>query len=163
MYVDSVTPTPDQDSGSVDAFHYLSMLKHWGFEVSFVPASNIAYSGKYTDVLQKMGVECLYHPDINSVGDYIKNEGDRYDLIVLSRVSVAAEYIDIVREFAPRAKILFSTVNMHFFREKREAELCGSDKQKIAAQKTEEIEIGVTPKRTIQWWSARPSTKCFDA
>ena len=122
------------------------MLKRWGFKVSFVPASNIAYFGKYSDVLQKMGVECLYYPYINSVGDYIKNEGDRYDLIVLSRVSVAVKYIDIVREFAPQAKILFSTVDLHFLREKREAELCGSDKQEISVRKTEEIEIGVMRK-----------------
>lgn len=150
LFVDATTPTPDQDSGSIDAFHYLSMLRQWGFEVSFIPA-NIAYFGKYTDELQKLGVECLYFPYINSVGDYIKNEGYCYDLVVLSRAPVAAEYIDIVREFAPQAKILFSTVDLHFLREKREAELCGSHILKIAAQETEKIEIGIMRKahRTI--------------
>jgi len=145
LFVDAITPTPDQDAGSVDAVHYLRMLGQWGFKVSFIPY-NYLYFGKYTEELQKMGVECLYSPYYNSVGDYLKDEGYRYDLVVLSRLQVAAEYIDIVREYAPQAKILFRTVDLNFLREKREAEQKRSGKLKISAQKTEELELGIMRK-----------------
>jgi GT2 family glycosyltransferase/glycosyltransferase involved in cell wall biosynthesis len=142
LFVDASTPTPDQDSGSVDAFQYMKMFRQWGFEVSFLPVNN-AYFGKYTEELQKMGIECQYSPYNRNVGDYIKKYGHRYNLVILSRLPVAVDYINKVRKYAPQAKIIFSTVDLHFLREKRQAELNGSVIQKIAAQKTEEIEIGV--------------------
>jgi GT2 family glycosyltransferase len=145
LYVDASTPTPDKDSGSVDAFNYMKMLRNWNFEVTFIPA-NLAYFGKYTEALQEIGVECLYSPYCKGVGDYLKKNGDRYDLVVLSRLPVAAEFIDRVRKVAPQAKIIFNTVDLHFLRAKREAELKGSIKEKNAARKTEEVEIGVMRK-----------------
>ena len=57
-----------------------------------------------------------------------------------------SEFIDDVRKFAPQSKIIFSTVDLHFLREKREAELKGSVKGINAARKTEELEVGVMRK-----------------
>ena len=41
----------------------------------------------------------------------------------LCRVEIANRYLDLVRQLVPRARIVFNTVDLHFLRELREAEL----------------------------------------
>ncbi len=46
--------------------------------------------------------------------------------MILSRHYVAAKHIDAVRAFAPHALVVFDTVDLHFLREERLAELNAS-------------------------------------
>ncbi len=45
---------------------------------------------------------------------------------MLCRHTVAGQYVDLVRRHAPQAKLLFDTVDLHFLRERRAAELSGN-------------------------------------
>ncbi len=122
LVVDACTPTPDQDSGSNDTLAYLLALKARGFHVSFIPAHNLCHFGEHTNRLQKLGIECLYAPYTTSMEDYLAAEGHRFDLVVLFRVTVAGSLMDVVREHAARARVVFNTVDLHFLREQRQAE-----------------------------------------
>ena len=42
---------------------------------------------------------------------------------MLSRATVAVKYVDLVKRIAPRAKLVFDTVDLHFLRQQRLAEL----------------------------------------
>jgi glycosyltransferase involved in cell wall biosynthesis len=70
-----------------------------------------------------MGVECLYHPYIPSVKAVLESRGEEFDAVMLVRVTVAFELIEQVRACCPRARIIFNTVDLHFLREQRLAEL----------------------------------------
>jgi glycosyltransferase involved in cell wall biosynthesis len=65
---------------------------------------------------------------------------------MLCRVNVAAPLVDLVKRKAPRARILFDTVDLHFLREERQAELTGSSSLSARAMKTRTLELDVIDK-----------------
>ncbi len=148
LVVDATTPTPDQDSGSMDIFNYMQIIKNLGYHVTFIP-QNIAHAGRYTRDLQRIGVECLYAPWIYSAREAVKRYASRADMVFLSRFYVAAPLVDIVRRVNPAARIIFDTVDIHFIRESREAELLNSTRLRINADKTRRRELEVIEKSDL--------------
>ncbi len=122
LVIDAVMLTPDQDSGSLRMSRLLGLLNELGWGVSFIP-SNLEPVEPYATYLRQRGIEVLTAPQIASLPDYLKRCGSVYELVILSRASVAEQYFDLVREYAPQAKIWFDTVDLHFLREQRAAEL----------------------------------------
>jgi glycosyltransferase involved in cell wall biosynthesis len=57
---------------------------------------------------------------------WLAREGAALDAVMLCRLPVADQYIDVVRRFAPQARVIFDTVDLHFIRERRAAELTGN-------------------------------------
>lgn len=141
LFIDSVTPTPDQDSGSIDAFNFMCMLRKFGYEVSFIPSLNLLHHGSYTRELQKNGVECQYYPYIVDTEDYIRKHKKRFDLVFVSRLPVAAQFMRHIKKKMTNAKVIFNTVDLHFLREERRSQLLGNSKQQ--AQKMKRLEISL--------------------
>lgn len=123
LIIDACTPTPDQDSGSIDMVNYLTLFDQLGYRVSFIPESNRLHFGRYTEALQARGVECLYHPYLSSVADLLERRGAEFDAVMLVRGPLAFHYLDLVRTHCPQAKVIVNTVDLHFLRERRRAEL----------------------------------------
>lgn len=140
LVIDAITPTPDKDSGSLDAFNYMSILKELSFEVAFIPA-NASHAGRYTRDLQRIGINCLYFPWIRSASDGIRHYGADADMVLLCRVNEASAFLDTVLQHAPKAKVVFDTVDLHFLREQRQAEIFNSSLLARAAEKTRKREL----------------------
>jgi glycosyltransferase involved in cell wall biosynthesis len=104
----------------------LQILRRLGCRVSFLP-ENRAHAGEYTRALQAAGIEAIYHPFVSSLGQYLKETGGRYDVVIMSRVDVARQVVDAVRRYCPRARRIFDTVDLHFLREARRAEVTSLD------------------------------------
>ena len=119
LVIDYATPRPDQDAGGYAAVQEMRLLQSLGFKLTFV-AENMAYFGKYTETLQRMGIECIYAPFAYSVNEVIENRGSEFDMVFITRYGVAAKYIDIIRQRAPKAKIVFNNADLHFLRELRQ-------------------------------------------
>ena len=145
LVIDACTPTPDRDSGSMDTFQYLRILKSFGLHVTFVP-DNLAYFGSYTQDLQRIGVETLYAPYWMSHEEVFKKLGSTFDLVLIYRVSIASRLLKLVRSHAPQAKLIFDTVDLHFLREEREAELTGDPEKLLSAANTRKTELNVISK-----------------
>lgn len=143
LIMDIHTPTPDMDSGSVDAFFQMRLLTEMGYRVTFIPVADLAFRPRYTPDLQRIGVECLYLPHEPSVAGHLHEAGGRYDFVMLSRPATAEEYINLVRYDCPHARILFNTVDLHFLREERQAAVEGDARLARQAQRTRKMEIGV--------------------
>ncbi|MTW20308.1 glycosyltransferase [Allochromatium palmeri] len=122
LVIDAVMLTPDQDSGSLRMFNLLETFLALGWHVGFAP-SNLEYVEPYGSALQRRGVEVLAAPGIESIHAHLQARGDEYDLVILSRANVASQFLDTVRHYAPQAEVWFDTVDLHFLREQREAEL----------------------------------------
>jgi GT2 family glycosyltransferase/glycosyltransferase involved in cell wall biosynthesis len=120
LVLDAETPMPDQNAGSYAAIQEMRMLQVLGFKCTFAP-NNMAWMGHYTEDLQRMGVECLYAPFAGSISEVIEKRGKEFDLIYITRYSVAENYISIIREYAPQAKIILMNADLHFLRELRAA------------------------------------------
>ena len=123
LFIDLCTPTPNNDSGSIDAFNTMLLLREMDFQVTFIPEDNFLYMPEYTTALQRVGIEVLYAPYYRSIDQHLTECGDRYDLAFLNRPTVGERYISLIRKLCPKAKVLFHTVDLHFLRMTREAEL----------------------------------------
>lgn len=143
LVIDEWTPTPDQDSGSQDIVSYFLILRSLGFGITFIPAADLKFVERYSQELQRMGVECLYEPFVGNIGAYLEEFGSRFDLVMLYRPHCAAAHIQAVRRFCPRAKIIFNTVDLHYLREERQAAIEGSADLARQAADTKELELSV--------------------
>ncbi len=122
LIVDATTPTPDQDSGSLRMVNLMRILGDLGCRTTFLP-DNRLWVERYTPALQAIGVEALYAPWAADPVKFFRERGAEFDAIVLSRHYVAASYLGLARLYAPRAKLIFDTVDLHYLREQRAYEL----------------------------------------
>ncbi len=146
LIIDAVTLTPDQDSGSLQSWFFIKILQSLGYKITFIPESNFCFVDRYTFDLQRVGVECLYFPYCDSVGSHLQKAEDQYDLVILSRVVSGGKYVDAVRTHCRKAKVIFDTIDVHFLRETREAEMKKCDKLMARALETKEKELDVARK-----------------
>jgi O-antigen biosynthesis protein len=133
LVVDARVLMPDNDSGSLRMFNLLKILQSLDYKVTFAP-ENLYYDERYTPRLQALGIECIHTPYQNSVAQHLEQHGSLYSLIILSRADVAERNINAALRYAPLAKVIFDTVDLHFLRERRLAELSGSKAEAEAAE-----------------------------
>jgi GT2 family glycosyltransferase len=142
LIFDACTPTPDQDSGSLRMTNLIKILKELEYHVIFMP-ENLSYNDHYTQALQQLGVECIYTPTITNPIDYLKEKGKFLDVVMLSRYYVAQPVMPFIRDYCPKAQIVFDTVDLHYVRERRMAELAKDKKLAKIAEETRIKELGV--------------------
>lgn len=143
LIIDSVTPTPDMDAGSLVAYQFMKILLKLGYGVTFIPAHNLQPDGRYTQDLQRMGVECWHYPFISSVEEYLQQHGDKFDVVFLYRVTEASRHLGLVRAYAPQAKVVFNTVDLHFLRAERQATIERSFLRRLRAAQLKRRELNV--------------------
>ena len=142
LVIDAQPPQPDKDAGGYAAVQEMRLLQALGVKVTFVP-QNMAYLGNYTENLQRMGVECLFAPFQPSVEAAIRSRGAEFDFFYITRYGVAERYIELIRESAPNAKIVFCNADLHFLREVRAAVAARDPKMMEKATRTRELELDV--------------------
>lgn len=140
LIIDHRMLTPDQDSGSLRMFNLFRVLKRMGHKVTFLP-DNLYAEAPYTAELQAMGVEVIHTPYYRSVNDYLTQNGYIFDCVILSRMFVTAKNLDDVRQHCKKAKVIYDTVDLHFLREQREAELTDDDAKRRDAEETKTQEL----------------------
>ncbi|MGD9503820.1 MAG: glycosyltransferase, partial [Syntrophobacteraceae bacterium] len=141
LVLDSCTPTPDQDAGSNFTYNLLLSLRQAGIHTTFIPEDNFLYMPCYTPALQRAGIEVLYAPHVTSVRQHLSERGGRYDLVIIIRPVVAERCLDAVRQFCPKAKVVYHAADVHFLRMQREAELLGDPVKGEAARKMKDSEL----------------------
>ncbi len=122
-FIDDTVPTPDQDAGSNAAVEHMRSLMALGYKVTFLAADNMANIEPYTADLQKLGIECLYHPFFWSVEEVFRKAINKPDLVYLHRYSNASKYATMVRRYFPNCRIVYNVADLHFLRMERQAEI----------------------------------------
>lgn len=142
LLIDVQIPQPDRDAGSYAAVQEMRLLQALGFKLTFIP-TNLAYLGNYTEAAQRNGIECLYAPFQQSIEKVIQERGPEFDIIYITRYAVAEKYIDLIRQFAPNAKIVFNNADLHFLREIRAAITLNSSEYLSKAIAVRDTELAV--------------------
>lgn len=140
VVIDHYVPKADEDAGSVRMVAMLKALRLMGYRVLFVP-DNRHRSEPYTRQVQDLGVEVLYgHKNLGTVLLEV-----REDLVAVlaSRVTVAWNYTVQIRTLLPEVPFIFDTVDLHFLREERAAELAGSSGLPPKAVALRELELAM--------------------
>jgi GT2 family glycosyltransferase len=145
LIVDARVLCPDQDSGSLRMFNLLTVFQQLGFKVTFVPMNGQRLS-PYTEAMQEEGFECIYDPFMVSFESFIFSRGNEFDLIVISRATVAETGLPICLKYCPAVPRIFDTVDLHFLRGQREAELSESDEKRLIAESMKALELDAISK-----------------
>jgi GT2 family glycosyltransferase/glycosyltransferase involved in cell wall biosynthesis len=144
LVVDYRTPMWDRESGALRMKGILESLLALGCHVTFLP-DNLLPMQPYTRELQRLGVEVLYGIEIP--GD-LERIVPGMSMVLLSRPQVAAHWLDLVRECAPGALVVYDTVDLHWVREARRATVAlGPGERELVmtrkARAMRELELGL--------------------
>lgn len=133
--------------------HIVRLLKNQGYHITFI-ARNANGQERYVNILQEMGIEV--HPsdpamlrsmglDAQGMGIDLKKLLARrfYDTAYLSFCGIALQYLPVIREFSPETKIVVDSVDIHFVREQRMAEILRDEALMEKAEKTKGEEIAI--------------------
>jgi GT2 family glycosyltransferase len=141
LFIDAVTPTPDQDAGSVQTVMGLRCAQAAGYKACFVPEDNWLFEPRYTPRMQREGVECFYAPFDVGLDNYLGRYGALFDVILVYRVGVIHKALPIIRQFAPQALVLFHVADLHYLRHQRQAQLEGDPAALQAAEALKTLEL----------------------
>ncbi|WP_426662740.1 glycosyltransferase [Rhodanobacter aciditrophus] len=125
LIVDALAPDPARDSGSLRLINIMRLLRELGWHVTFM-ADNRRADAHEIALLGTLGVRVLCKPWTPPLATWLKREGSSLDAVMLCRHYVAHPHLELVRRLAPRARILFDTVDLHFLRERRAGEHAGN-------------------------------------
>jgi glycosyltransferase involved in cell wall biosynthesis len=140
--VDVYMLTPDRESGSLRMLNLFTILHELGFKITFA-AANLEAPESYVADLQKQGIEVLYRPYVKSIDRHLRTHGHDYELVMLSRADAAAQVMASARRYCRNARIVYDTVDLHYLREMRLAELTGNKTARIVAEgrKRQELDL----------------------
>ncbi|MFK2918455.1 glycosyltransferase [Dyella koreensis] len=139
LVVDAAAPDPSRDSGSLRLVEILRLLVDQGWSVAFYPDDG-RRSRDDTARLGTIGVEILNLPKTTHLPRWLALHGKTLDAVMLCRHTVAGQYAHLVRQSAPRARLIFDTVDLHFLREQRASEVSGQTvmaRQSTASRQSE--------------------------
>ncbi|MGH1365023.1 MAG: glycosyltransferase [Calditrichia bacterium] len=155
LIVDPTLPFFDRASGGLRLFQIVEMLLEMNFHVSFLSISP-GMRQTYRPILQNMGVEvfagywktprkCGFEYEDNDPSEfYQKFLAERqYDYAMLNFWEVGEKFIPAIREFSPTTRIFVDSVDIHFVRELREAELNEDPAATQRALAKKELELAV--------------------
>ncbi len=148
LILDEAVPQPDRDSGSLRQYNLIRLLIEGGAHVVFVPTAR-AHGGRHTLALQALGVEVWYAPQLDSLASWLRQHGERFHAVLMVRHHVAHTALPLLRRHAPTARTVFDTVDLHYLRERRGAEVAGDAAGLRAAERTRARELSVMARSDV--------------
>lgn len=137
VILDHEVPTPDLDAGSLRMTEIIKAIRNRGHHVTFIP--DVATTpDRYIEDLEQLGVVVVWPPTGNTAERYLEEHGRAIDLVILSREGVATHHLDTVRRLAPRARVVFDTVDLHYLRERRAASIA-EDREQVWASRRRKL------------------------
>ncbi len=136
LIVDATLPSFDQDSGSLRIYTLMKLLMELGWSVTFFP-DNLDSNPKYRAPLEALGIQ-VFHGSY-SFGDAIINRN--FAVAMVCRVDIGQRYIPFLRTVTPSTRIWYDTVDIHYVRELRQAEIENNPELAHRAQETRRKEL----------------------
>ena len=142
LYLDWAIPKPDQDAASVTAKLLLQIFDSIGYNVTFVPCS-LKYEECYYEDLVAANIEIIVYPATQSVNEWLKDNAKNFDVCVMARGPVVWPYLETIKACAPNLRLIFNTVDLHYLRELRQAELANDEvaRQSALELRDQELEL----------------------
>ena len=125
LIVDSYVPQHDREAGSNRLFKIVRLLREMKYHVMFLP-DNGAPIEPYSTDLARLGVEVLYAQPGKDQESLLTLALRRADLAWICRPELCEKYLPLVRAES-QVPIVYDTIDLHFMREKRRAEIEGTD------------------------------------
>ena len=130
LVVDEKHPTPDLDSGSFRMRQILACLVGAGLEVVFV-GDQQPVDERYVRELQQQGITTL--TGRKAALRHLMSRGSAFRAVILSRPASAERYLPLVRAFATNASVIYDTVDLHWVRLQRGAQVADDPTELLAS------------------------------
>jgi len=137
LVVDQQIPAPDQDAGSVRMYAILKLLREMDYAATFVSNSELRMF-EYERELRRLGIRVLY--GYSTAVAHLTRYGHQYEFVVLSRPEVAFRFLPAVRAYALNSTVIYDTVDLHWVRLQRAAELSDDPVLRYQADRFKRIE-----------------------
>jgi O-antigen biosynthesis protein len=138
-----VFPEPDTNSGSYRVMEIIRILRGEGIGVTVLATDD--NGPRYRAALEALGVRCVaYRADgladsADRFGALLRSEA--FDVAVLVHYYVFRDYVDAVRAFLPDCRLVLDTMDLHYVRRQRKAELSGEPADQAAAEAERSLEL----------------------
>jgi O-antigen biosynthesis protein len=119
LWIDSSLPFPGRDAGSLRAYELCKAMIDLGCHIEFF-ADDRSAAPTSLDWLQQAGVLVWTKEQTPAAPAFIRENGHRYSHIIVSRHFVFHSWLKLLKQYAPQAKLIFDTVDLHGLREHRE-------------------------------------------
>ncbi|MEO8625335.1 MAG: glycosyltransferase [Candidatus Limnocylindrales bacterium] len=119
LVADEHVPEYDRSAGGLAIWQYLELLRREDFKVVFVPHDG-SVAEPYASRLQQAGIEVV--PGFQEARRWLRAYGHHVEWAICARPRVATDLVPLIRA-ATRARLIYFTVDLHFLREMRHAEL----------------------------------------
>ncbi len=148
LVVDQLMPWYDKASGSLRIFNILKLLRQQDHSITFIARNGINQE-HYIDELERLGIEVYAISSANMKASgfgpgkidlhYIL-ASKIYDIAWLSFYDIAELFLPFIRKLSPDTKVIIDTVDIHYLRETRQAELSADSILLQKAQETKKRE-----------------------
>ena len=145
LYIDWGIPKPDQDAGSVMARILMEIVDSLGYKVTLLPAGLQYEEGYYEDLVAE-NIDVIVSPAVLSVSEWLTAYARYFDVCIMARAPVVWPYLAILKNVAPNLRLIFNTVDLHYIRELRQAELANDAAAREAALVTRAHEFELIEK-----------------
>ncbi|MET1162513.1 MAG: glycosyltransferase, partial [Pseudoxanthomonas sp.] len=140
LIVDEAIPQRDRDSASLRMFNLMKMLRMENAHVVFL-ATEHAPDQQALDDLHAMGIEVWHRPFFRSAPAWLAEHGGRFAVILACRYYLAGKILPLARKHAPQARFVLDTIDLHYLRESRAAQLADNQGLANSAQRTRRREL----------------------
>jgi glycosyltransferase involved in cell wall biosynthesis/coenzyme F420-reducing hydrogenase beta subunit/polysaccharide pyruvyl transferase WcaK-like protein/lipopolysaccharide biosynthesis regulator YciM len=155
LMISPLLPTFDRDSGSFRLFQIIRILAQQGHKITFIAmgAAGSFDARPYIEALTALGVR-VYPLDPERLSEQIGKKVNgprldmervlretRFDIAYIYFYHTAALYLPLIRANSPHTAIIVDSVDFHFIRQKRNAELHNDAKLLEQAYQTRKQEL----------------------
>ena len=143
LIVEAWLPRPDRDSGSLRLLNLMRLLREEGADVCLVALEegDAASAEAAAEPLRREGIEVWHGRQLGALPAWLRRCGPRFAVAMACRCFLAHDVLPLLRRFAPQARAVFDTVDLHHIRERRGAELAGDRALLRAAERTRVQEL----------------------
>lgn len=150
LVVDVSVPEPDKDSGSLRLCNLMQTLLRAGYRLAFIPDDGRTNDAA-ADALRALGVHVPPLAGAREIPSWLRRHQRGLTAAILCRHHTAGHWLPLIRSLAPHARIVFDTVDLHFLREQREADLQAGHGLRRSATSTRQRELGLVARADTTW------------
>ncbi|WP_212376895.1 glycosyltransferase [Acetobacter persici] len=121
LFVDDYFPDPTRDAGSQAIFSHMQAAQALGLEVVFAASREQVAPPAARALLERAKISVWSLPFCASVEEGLRLEQHGFACVYLHRVGIVSRYMDLVRLYQPKARVIYSVADLHFLRLERQA------------------------------------------
>ncbi|MCS6827580.1 MAG: glycosyltransferase family 4 protein [Caldilinea sp.] len=154
LFITHTHPLPDLDGASLRSLRLMQIMRELGWEVCNLSAGRAfhpLYEARIEEartLLSTVGVEAV---GPTSPLAYLADHGAAFDLIVLAVTPGQPDFLSQVRRWAPRAAVIYDTIELTFVSMHRAGQLQRSERLLQQARAVAEKQLTVIADADVTW------------